>query len=235
MYGLWKEGGGAEGWGTGFLVAIGIVWAVDMSIRVIFRDKIESKERAGKWYLCHAIINLCITVTAFPDLWEMIVRPSLGLTNMKICSVYPLALNQALHLYHCLVYFADLTWLDVLHHLIMTFIAVPLVFIQDGSLLINASHVFVTGFPGAVSYMALSAYCLGFISRSAEKLISRWTNLWIRSPGLLFCVCFAHIQAHFIHDALNSIPLVQFCALYLNLFIYYWNAQYFLDLVISSY
>jgi hypothetical protein len=226
---LWEAGGGWKAWTRASLESLAFIVLLSLAIRYVFRVRAECR-----WFTLHACVNFAITLTAFPDLYLMAANPTLMLTDLTICSLYPLALNQMLHLYHTALYFNELRYMDYLHHGVMTFVAVPLIFLQTATPLINASHVFVTGLPGGCSYAMLALVKCGRMSRGAEKRWSARLNLWMRAPGLVVICAYGHIQSSFLNATLAPVPLWQRIALYMSLAIYCWNGLYFASTIISS-
>ena len=85
-----------------------------------------------------------------------------------------------------IAYFKVLTKIDWLHHIVMVFIAGPLVCMQIPTPVINAVHVFMIGVPGRIDYSMLAGVKMGYISGSTEKLINTKINVWLRSPGIIW-------------------------------------------------
>mmetsp|Transcript_29055 Transcript_29055/g.62703 ORF Transcript_29055/g.62703 Transcript_29055/m.62703 type:complete len:135 (+) Transcript_29055:261-665(+) len=118
----------------------------------------------------------------------------------------------------------------------MTFIAVPLVFIQDPSPIINASHVFVTGLPGALDYAMLAAVKEGRMHSMTEKKINNSMNVWVRAPGLFATAVFGYVHGcKLIAEPDSGYTQLQFVCLMFNLIIYYWNAFYFMERVVGNF
>jgi hypothetical protein len=226
---------GAYDWLWASLIALVVITIVDFGI-IKYYFKLKSGTGGGaRWFAIHVFCNLWITWVAFPDLYLVFFDPMYTLQATTFASIYPLAINQALHFYHMVLFFDELVFVDWLHHGVMTLITVPLLFTQNPTPIINANHIFITGIPGAIDYIMLVMVKQGKLRSSTEKAVNCFMNVWIRAPGIFFITVVGYVSGHFQsqYNELNFSPF-QFNCLIIILLTNYWNAFYFLERVVGS-
>lgn len=117
---------------------IGIIFATSIVIGIIdyivcvhFLKLKRGSGGGERWFMLHAIINFWIVWTALPDLFTVLFDPIYSITQASTTSsLYPFSANVALHFYHCIIFYKDLTFDDWLHHILMIFIGTPLIFFK---------------------------------------------------------------------------------------------------------
>ena len=220
MFNLLDHSYPIEIWGNSFLQCLLYCFFIDITISRHFTK--------ARWFVLHSIINIIITHYSFNDLYYLIFDPVNCLTDLSINSTIPWMMNITIHLYHTLIYFNSMTWLDWLHHGTMTFILTPICFMFSSGKVMNASHVFIMGIPGAIDYALLAMVKYGCIKPITEKKINTILNVWIRSPGIIICSYLSFAQIH----TENSGNV--YARLMASL-LYFWNAQYFMERVVGNY
>lgn len=220
---------------TIFTVIISLITAFDYMIcRKIFN--LSSGTGGGaRWFIIHAICNMWIVWTAFPDFYLVFFDPITALEGSSMCSMYPFLIQNALHIYHMIEYYRELTYSDWLHHIAMVIVGGPLVCFQMRTPAINAIHMFMIGIPGAIDYCMLAATKLGLMQSHIEKSINTHINVWLRSPGILIGTVFAYIHACYLYSKPEyEVTTFQLCIVAPILALNYWNAQYFMERVVAS-
>ena len=200
---LWQTGGGVEGWLPGLFLGVMFVFTMDLLGMLIF-----GAQRRSRWFLVRSLTNAATLYFAQPDLLLTFADPTSALTSRKICSVMPVCLTCASHLYHFLAYLPAVTVADLFHHLITLLLFYPLLFLHYGSPLINSAHVFLLGCPGGVDYLLAALVKLQLLSPAFQSRCNRLLNHWVRIPGMLYHSAFGYIQACFL-----SATMIQFSTL----------------------
>lgn len=193
-------------------------------------DKFASPKE-GKYYFVHAICNFLIVLYTSLDVYHLYRDPH---TVFMVSYTIPLLLTYALHLYHIIWYFHKLQFNDLLHHVLMVMIALPLANYFGCTRGLNHTLFYTSGLPGLIDYICLTCVRNGFMKRITEKTINRYLNLWIRCPGCVvhvyICCFLSHFQEHYnlnttLEIAMYIIPNV----------LVLWNGIYFMDQVIGNY
>ena len=186
--------------------------------------------RAGaRWFVLHSIVNLIIALFSVSDLCALVLDPIGALTDLRVTSAVPWMLNVALHTYHMVLFFRSLDWLDWLHHGLMTGVVTPLGFMFSCGKVLNGSHFFIMGVPGAVDYALLVLVKYGRVHPLTEKRINAALNVWLRSPGLVVCA-FVCVSQGIISDDANEVRAARL----ISAALYVWNAQYFMQRVVGN-
>lgn len=181
------------------------------------------------YFIQHAIFNVHLVIQIFPDLIQTIRDPlacGIGWT-----SAYPIVSILVFHIYHILIS-KKLKMDEWFHHIFFCCIMPPILILLAPYNLTNASLVFFSGIPGAVSYTLLSLVKLGKVTKLFEKRISSFLYLWIRMPALII---FAFLLlVHLVNCPGNNTPLNTVLALIGSAGIY-WNGIYYGDAYSQSY
>lgn len=224
---------GVYDWVWAFMIASISIYAFD---RIICERILKLPIGTGggaRWFAVHAFCNIWISWTALPDLLLVLFDPVEAISSGQLSSVYPLAVNEALHIYHSIAYFEYLTHIDWLHHIIMSFITIPLLLLQNATPTINANHVFITGIPGAIDYTLLVLVKMEIIENAVEKSLNRIINVWIRAPGIFYVTVIAYVSGC-LNQSDGDISTFQFRSMIVIMLINYWNAFYFMEKVVGS-
>lgn len=227
---------GIYDWIYASIVALVVITLIDHFVYKRWLKLPSGTGGGSRWFGLHVFCNLWIVFHAYPDAWTMFTDPLLALQSTQICSIYPLAINQAMHFYHMVVFFEQLVFVDWLHHGVMTLITVPLLFTQNPSPIINANHIFITGLPGAIDYTLLILAKQGKINPFVEKYVNRHLNVWVRAPGIFYITILGYAWTHYQYrfNQLNYSDFQFWCSIVV-LMTNYWNAFYFLERVVGSY
>jgi hypothetical protein len=92
---------------------------------------------------------------------------------------------------------------------------------------------YVIGFPGMISYLLLAFKNLGFIENLTEKQISKYLNIWIRSPGIVINTYI--IYQNLINGSFDHIGNLGKFAVLLSMGTTFWNGIYFASTITESY
>lgn len=197
-------------------------------------DFVYARHTKARYFAIHVLANTIVTVTSAPGLWFSISEPGRAIYSIEF-SYWAFSANMAIHFYH-IAAFNNLTWLDWLHHGIMTGLFSPIGLIHDKVLgpACDINNFFACGFPGGTDYALLFAVKHGWISSMTEKRWNTVLNVWIRSPGIVYSASFAWMtifaknpDATMFHPArLFELSLAGMAV---------WNAQYFLERVVGNY
>ena len=188
--------------------------------------------KSARWFSLHAIINLIVSISSFSSVVNCFRDPvNLNLTDysydssiLSIMNGWSSAFILTLHIYHSL--FFKITADDIMHHLIF----VPFSLINLPNNIKNICTFFVCGFPGMLTYIALTLKKLYKISCLTEKKISVFQNLFIRAPGLLF-YSFSLFYSY-IYAEKSTVTFPMIC---LICFLSSFNGLYYLQQIIGSY
>lgn len=139
----------------------------------------------ARWYWLHAFSNMVVVVYSWNDLVRTAQEPSQALSGEY--SWIPAYVIPAIHIYHLVAF--PCTPADWVHHVLFAGVICPLgLFISQTGPVQNAVSFFICGLPGGLDYFMLAFVKCGWMSRMNEKFMNARINVWIRSPGLLFCV-----------------------------------------------
>ena len=149
----------------------------------------KNKQRITEWFALHAIVNLITFILCIPSVIYTIFSPSTSsninlYSNSYANSSEAMCLCIWMHIYHCFAY--KLTKDDILHHfLFVTLLAVPGYYYNWG-IIGNCQLFFMNGLPGCIIYTLLVLQRCGLMLEVNEKNVSAYTNLCLRTPGILF-------------------------------------------------
>jgi len=179
------------------------------------------------YFLLHFIFNAYVVYNSFSDMINILNNPyDIYLINSNLTF-----LIFILHLYHWFAY-KDISLDEVIHHVLMIFIIIPLTFLCYTNLM-HFTSFFVNGLPGGITYLLLVLKDYGLIDNLTEKKISVFLNLWIRAPGCVISsyICYINRELYlnyFSHSILGYIALIICIDAIL------WNGMYFLSTIIRS-
>ncbi len=183
------------------------------------------KNIIGKWFIIHAVFNMIAVWQSLSDCYIIFSDP---LSEYPNNNLYPCSIVLAIHIYHMTV-FRNLKTIDWIHHIIMmSLILIP--FVSKETITISNAIVFFTsGLPGGIDYVFLALAKHNKLSWLKEKQYNTMINVWIRSPGILYCVFVIYIRRLY----LNS--MIPWLIVLLAMSILMWNGQYFMRRVVYSY
>lgn len=182
-------------------------------------------EKQEAYYLIHTVMNLFISYLTFPsivdsyyDLHAFVHTPS---TELYYYILY-------LHVYHIICYFSQLKSIDWSHHIV----AFMLVGIGLNTHYMSCGNVvgfFMCGLPGVLYYFPLYLSIHDIISRETQKKINFFANFF-RCGGIVYGVDLGIVLYNLglLKNVSPIFSLVLAC-------LCYWNAFYFLYLVVVDY
>ena len=206
LFPLVAAGGGGLQWVAGLGVSLGLLVVLDVVLAMVLRMG------RSRWYVLHAVMNLLLTHFAWTDLAQTFGQPTAALTSRRICSVMPVCIHLALHLYHLLAYLPWNRTLDLFAHAVCLLLFPPLLFSQSASPLINSAFVFLAGAPLGLDYVLAALVRTRALSPPAHDRANRSFILWVRAPALLYHVSFGYIQASFLDATLAPLSAFQWAA-----------------------
>lgn len=209
------------------LVGMCAIFIIDISFASRFK---------ARYFVCHSIINACITLLVLPDTWLLVTDPLASL-DRKACSSIPLGLVFAIHFYHMAGAFIPkkyggfkLYYVDWLHHILMVVLGCPAIMFAAMGPVVNFNFLFVCGIPGGIDYYMLVCVKEGSMKPLDEKRINTTLNVWCRCPFLVSTVVLTFIQMHMHKPPIHIICIRIFCCI-----INWWNGLYFMERVVSNY
>jgi hypothetical protein len=182
------------------------------------------------YYLLHTLHNAAIVALTWPDVVATV-------TDFHALNAYPVnvpavALVVALHAYHVARYRNSLRYDDVLHHVLMIGVAIPLgLFASSTTPLMGYSLFFATGLPGGISYAALFLQRNGWLGRLTEKRVNTAVNVWIRAPG---CASHAALNLAWVASSSSNPSPLQALLSLAPAALMYWNGQYFMQQAVAD-
>ncbi len=171
-------------------------------------------ESSIEYFILHTLANTCIAICSYNDLIQIMFVP---LELNCYFNSLPSIITLCLHFYHVL--FFKVQRIEYIHHVLMMSILIYPVLHQQHLCLANVILFFTSGLPGLIIYISLIMYKLNYITRSTQIQIDKKVNIYLRSPGILFCIFILYIR-----------PYPEKLIVYLIQSILFWNAQYFTDL-----
>ena len=150
-------------------------------------------DSGARWFLLHALGNLVVAAMCLPDIFYAFRNPPYAVSKAYCldlpfpgCSDLPTTLIIAMHLYHMIAF--RLGSDDLFHHLTFVPIIGGINFIYPWGVCSNILCFFISGLPGGLDYLMLSAVKAGMMKPYTEKRINCSINTWIRGPGItMFC------------------------------------------------
>lgn len=183
-------------------------------------DFVFTRHSRARWLYLHALGNLLVTITALDGTIRTFRDPLKSFDGRS--SLGPASLVPAIHIYH-LVAFACSTD-DIVHHLVFAGVICPFGFYLDLGSIQAAVAFFICGLPGGIDYAMLALVKTGRMQSITEKIWNARINVWLRSPGLLFCAVTVVLCQHDDHALMTS-----FAA-----FLLYLNGQYYMQVVVGN-
>lgn len=182
------------------------------------------------WFFMHALCNAALCVRALPSLALLWAG---DLSSVRVgeesLDVFPILLAVELHLYHCVAF--PLTWHDMFHHVFFAgVLGVPSLLYPVHAT--SAMLVFLSGLPGGLIYLLITARRCGFLLRVDEPLASALINLFLRSAGILTCL----VQyARTLHASPATAPLPPWIVRVLQFSLSSFNAAYYTSQSVERY
>lgn len=168
----------------------------------------------GVYYILHVLHNMAVICDVLHEPYKSIPRHSIDLVI-------------GFHIYHILLYFNKMRFIDWIHHILMCGILVTIYYEDVGGVPIRYSLFFTTGLPGMCDYTLLALERNDIISNNLYRIGSKYINVWIRGPG---CVIASYEIIKFTHESLIRHLHHQdyeVYACYLFAFLVFWNGCYF--------
>ena len=198
----------------------------------IIIDKSLGNKIKGKYYLVHFLNNMYIVYLCLPDVYFSYFHFN---DFIKYPSNYEAAIiTFAIHFYHTIIYWNKLRYDDLLHHILMILVALPISFLAKTGSLLGHSLFYTTGLPGGIDYLMLVLVRNGIINKLTEKKVNNYLNLWIRCPG-----CIAHGTLTLVgYNMVKDIECISIYCFYYYVItglIVFWNGIYFMNQVVVNY
>ena len=235
-----------------YAIALGILTVGSIAISRIVRFK----SSLAHWFAVHAIANAFISYKTCYDVFNIFVEPETALyrpIEMGSIDYSNAIMLGALHLFHFVAFWNDITGEDIFHHVLFVGfnqlgIFWPLLMwknLQWGPI-INGFNFFTCGLPGGIDYACLSvlkemktrasmdnkeekAAVTKFIVK--HKNIQAFVNVWIRAPGIVSMCALSLFEARRnwakVPAAGRVIPILAF-------FILGYNALHYMERVVAS-
>ncbi len=128
----------------------------------------------------------------------------------------------AIHIYHLVCFHC--TKDDYFHHFVFAGIICPLGFYFKAGPIQNAVGFFICGLPGGLDYVMLALVKHKMMQPLTEKKYNARINVWLRSPGLLFCAFSIWVAA----------PRPISAGLLLGALVVALNGQYYMQMVVGN-
>lgn len=194
-------------------------------------QKLGDNDKKRRWYLVHAIVNTIVTFLVFPDLIHVLKYP-LNIAGINHYTL-PLSLVLALHVFHIIIDYKQMTIIDWIHHLVLSlFVGVVMMFLIRGPI-INYGLFFLSGFPGGIDYYMLALNKYGLLNRITEKRINVSLNMWIRLPGILSICVIGYVNE--VVGTTQNLPYRMPGIIYLMILFNAGNAIFFASRVAENY
>ena len=177
-----------------------------------------------KYFLMHFLFNMYISYNTLNHTLEILYNPY----NIQLVNNYISFCVVVFHIYHIIFYYKDIKSDELIHHIWMVFIILPITWLSYYNLA-DASLFFMTGLPGGITYLLLVLKDMKLISSLTEKYISKQLNTFIRIPGSVIVGYIIFINAITTETYLFQYLLI-FCSIGSL-----WNGIYFGSAIISSY
>ena len=129
---------------------------------------------------------------------------------------------RAIHIYHLVCFHC--TRDDYFHHFVFAGIICPLGFYFKAGPIQNAVGFFICGLPGGLDYVMLALVKHKLMQPLTEKKYNARINVWLRSPGLLFCAFSIWVAA----------PRPVSAGLLLGALVVALNGQYYMQMVVGN-
>jgi hypothetical protein len=207
------------------IISFGIITICDYSIIYYNETKLNKKDKYGRWFMLHFIINTFITLLTFEDVVACLFDPNKS--NEPFDYYIAGSFAVSLHLYHTLNF--TLTQLDIYHHFISCFLCTPLCYLYQNKGL-SCYLFFCTGLPGGIDYLLLYMVKNNYIQTITEKKLNSYLNTYLRIPGGAITSYLVFKDARILYE--NT---------YLSIFIYvfayliFLNATFFGNMAIANY
>ena len=154
-----------------------------------FLDSLIVRSSPARWLILHTVGNAIVMITAAKDTVSTIKTPISSL-NGSMSSLVPTLMVPALHVYHMIGFKCSTA--DYVHHVLFAGVICSLGFMYEIGTIQNTIGFFMCGLPGFIDYAMLACVKTKRLSPVTEKVWNARINVWLRSPGLLFCAfcCF---------------------------------------------
>lgn len=199
-------------------------------IVLIMLHKLIRDNGSTKYFMIHFLFNMYVVCATYRDMLNSLIYVN-QLYKIDTFSSFTIII---FHIYHIIAYKNNITYDDIIHHILNVFVIIPITWLHSNNL-ISAGLFFMTGLPGGIIYLCLWLRDHKYISKITEKTISKNINIWIRSPG---CI----IVSYLIWQGANTKQLEVNCSpIFYNLLTFiliggiYWNGIYFANTIVESY
>eukprot|EP00051_Salpingoeca_urceolata_P029747 m.490908 g.490908 ORF g.490908 m.490908 type:complete len:248 (-) comp28820_c0_seq1:140-883(-) len=206
-----------------------VLWLCACLVLYAVFDVFVANRTKARWWLLHLFANVLTVYLALPDCWRCLIDPANAI-NGGDYSVAPTYTIASIHAYHLLA-FRNLPRGDWVHHLLFGgTICVAGLLLEAGTVL-SVLAFFLSGLPGGLDYAMLAAEKHGLLDRVSEKRWNARVNVWIRSPGCIFCAYTVYIN--FLYRP-ESPTIYQFIAAIIVGGLCLGNGQYYMQVVVGN-
>ena len=210
-------------------VIIPLCTALLIVAELVFRSVFRIHDAKTRWFCLHAACNFVVAFLVLDEVGAVFVDPlhAMDATVHAVPFREPMTIVVVLHAHH--LAWHTTTAADRWHHLVfMPTIAVPGLLYNWGALQ-NCLVFFICGLPGGVTYALLALRKSGRCVHVDEKRVTANLNIWIRCPGVLFCITVAYQAAIYGNHA------VPMWAMLLQLTLTPLNAMYYAKQSVFNY
>lgn len=174
----------------------------------------------ARWFMLHAFGNFIVVYFSISDTIFTIMNPLQCIGgNFDSHATY---MVPAIHIYHLVCFHC--TKDDYFHHFVFAGIICPLGFYFKAGPIQNAVGFFICGLPGGLDYVMLALVKHKMMHPLTEKKYNARINVWLRSPGLLFCAFSIWVAA----------PRPISAGLLLGALVVALNGQYYMQMVVGN-
>lgn len=164
----------------------------------------------GIYYILHVVHNIIVMADVLRPPYDDVPTHTIDLVI-------------GFHLYHILLYYRKLRFIDWLHHILMCGILVLVYYENIGGRPIRYGLFFTTGLPGMCDYVVLSLERNKFVTNNCYRILSKYINVWIRGPG---CVIASYEIALFASTLTHRLDWERATCFFFA-FLVFWNGCYF--------
>ena len=200
------------------------------------------KDTKAHWYFLHSLANAYICSVTIYDVFNVFMEPEYAL--FRPIDLPPINYSNsimigALHIFHLVMYWKDITRDDLFHHLLfVTFNQCAQFYpilsgwkvYQWGSSL-NAINFFTCGLPGGLDYFFLGLTKIGKMQRLTHKRLQVVINVWLRCPGIFSSVSISLFESYrnYKNVPFSGVVIAHVCFVLIG-----YNAIHYMERVVLS-
>ena len=194
----------------------------NISIFIFYLKKTGIPHHNVRWFFIHFFVNLMVTYYGFGNVVDCFLHFSTcSRIPWDMNSYYSVSFAMMGHVYHMLFFNKYMRFDEWFHHVIMCFIAFPIMFAYSKEIHSIAALWFMTGLPGMIDYFLLWLVKMDWMKKETEKYAYVMLSSIVRGPG---CV----IAAASGINVLNLTLTMSNFAKWFLVFVTIWNGQYYM-------